>query len=116
MGGAMSTIARPPTAQTAPRLILLEERDLEYPLDSEGTPTSSGKLWMIPVTAVTAVEVEPENTRGIVVRIHVRGRRVPIVPCDCEAALAALGARIGTAFGHLVWAGSDGELDEEAAQ
>ena len=92
---------------TASCLLMLEERDLDFPLDHDGCPTVSGKLWLIQTAAITAVEVTPENTRGIVVRIHVHGIKTPVVPCDSEAVLEALGARVGSICGgHLVWAES----------
>ena len=97
--------------------IEVEERDLDFPLDHDGTPTSAGRTWLVPIASIAAVEVEPENTRGIIVKIHVRGQRAPIVPCDPEDALAALGARVGAVCGgHLIWAGpdDDDELGEEA--
>lgn len=107
----MSIITRPP------RFILVEQRELDFGLDRDGCPHTAGKLWLVPVAAITAVEVESENTRGIIARIHVRGLKTPVVPCDPEAALEALGARVGSVCGgHLIWAGSDDdELGEEAA-
>ena len=109
-----TTLARPPTGQDAPRLILLEERDVSIGLDRDGCPHTAGKLWLIPTASIAAVEVVPENTRGIVVKIHVRGQKAPIVPCDPDAVLEALGARVGSVLGgHLVWAP---ELDEEEVE
>ena len=110
----MSTITRPPTARTAARFILVEERDPTIPLDRDGCPHVTGKLWLIPTASITAVEVTPEYDRGIVVKIHVRGLKTPVVPCDPAAFLAALGARVAAIpEGPLVWAEPD-EPGEEA--
>jgi hypothetical protein len=49
---------------TENRVLVIDERDLDYPLDGEGDPTATGRTWLIPVRSIRAVALEPESGRG----------------------------------------------------
>ncbi len=77
----MPTIDRPEQERSAGKWLQITERDLDFPFDSEGAPHATGRTWLIPVAAVTAIAVEPESSRGDRVLVHVRGRKRPIAAC-----------------------------------
>jgi hypothetical protein len=59
----------------------VDGRDLDYPLDGDGTRQASGSTWWINPAHIAAVRCWPESSRGDVVEIFVRGIKQPIAVC-----------------------------------
>ncbi len=70
-----------PRQEHSPGWLWVLERDVAVPLDEEDAPTTTGTSWLIPATAVAAIEIAPER-RGEVVSIHILGRKQPIAVCE----------------------------------
>lgn len=75
--------------------IALLERDPHYPRDSEGAATTTGREWWVRADSIAAVVCE-RGSRGVDATVYIRGRAVPIQPCEQgDDILCRLGVYIG---------------------
>jgi hypothetical protein len=72
-------------------MLVLDERDLDYPLDGDGCPTATGTQFLVAPGAIKVVKLEPELGRGFRCWVTLAGHPEPIPVCQVEDAIEAAG-------------------------